>query len=172
VSDGRASEELPSVRLTESELREWGRRLGETLEVPVVLGLAGPLGAGKSVLARAIGEGAGVREPMPSPTFTLLQRYAATGGREVVHLDLYRLSSPEELWELGWAQIPGEDDIVLIEWPERAGALLSADHWLVTLALLSGEPELRRVDISRVGVPRDLATLPSPSPTVSPSAIR
>ena len=47
------------MRLTESELSQWGRRLGETLEVPIVLALAGPLGAGKSVLARAIGEGAG-----------------------------------------------------------------------------------------------------------------
>ena len=84
------------MRLTESELRQWGRRLGETIEAPVVLGLTGTLGAGKSVLARAIGEGAGVSDPMPSPTFTLLQRYAAGSGREVVHLDLYRLTAPEE----------------------------------------------------------------------------
>lgn len=148
------------MRLTESELRQWGRRLGETLECPVVLALAGPLGAGKSVLARAIGEGAGVREPMPSPTFTLLQRYGASRRREVVHLDLYRLSSPDELWELGWMQIPGDDDIVLIEWPERAGALLPADHWLITLTLPPGRPELRSVEISRVGEPRELGPVP------------
>jgi tRNA threonylcarbamoyladenosine biosynthesis protein TsaE len=146
--------------LTESELRQWGRRLGESLEVPVVIALAGPLGAGKSVLARAIGEGAGVGEPMPSPTFTLVQRYRASGGREVVHLDLYRLNAPEELWELGWMQIPGDHDIVLIEWPERAGHLLPADRWLVSLSVPPGEPHLRAVEVTRVGEPRALASFP------------
>ena len=114
------------MRLTESELRQWGRRLGESVEAPIVIVLAGRLGAGKSVLARAIAQGAGVVDPMPSPTFTLLQRYAASKNREVVHLDLYRLDSPDELWELGWMQIPAENDIVLVEWPERAGDLLPA----------------------------------------------
>lgn len=148
------------MRLTESELREWGLRIGETLEAPVVLALAGPLGAGKSVLARAIGEGAGVREPMPSPTFTLLQRYPASRGREVVHLDLYRLNTPDELWELGWMQIPGASDVVLVEWPERAGDLLTTDHWLVTLAVPAGRPDLREVQITRVGGPSALAAPP------------
>jgi tRNA threonylcarbamoyladenosine biosynthesis protein TsaE len=148
------------VRFTESELRQWGRRLGEALEVPVVIALAGPLGAGKSVLARAIGEGAGVHEAMPSPTFTLLQRYAASGAREVVHLDLYRLNAPEELWELGWMQIPGDHDIVLVEWPERAGHLLPSDHWLVSLSIPQGEPHLRTVDVTKVGEPGPLAPFP------------
>ena len=148
------------MRLTEAELRQWGRRLGESLEVPIVLALAGPLGAGKSVLARAIGEGAGVREPMPSPTFTLLQRYLASRGREVVHLDLYRLASSDELWELGWVQIPGDDDIVLIEWPDRAEGLLPPDHWVITLSLPLDQPELRSVEIRTVGEPRELGPLP------------
>ena len=148
------------MRLTETELRQWGRRLGESLEVPIVLALAGPLGAGKSVLARAIGEGAGVADPMPSPTFTLLQRYLASRGRAVVHLDLYRITSPDELWELGWTQIPGDDDIVLIEWPERAEGLLPADHWVITLSLPTDRPELRSVEIRPVGEPRELGPLP------------
>jgi tRNA threonylcarbamoyladenosine biosynthesis protein TsaE len=148
------------VRLTESELRQWGRRLGETLTAPVVLALAGPLGAGKSVLARAIGEGAGVTEPMPSPTFTLLQRYPGSGGREVVHLDLYRLTQPDELWELGWIQLPGERDLVLVEWPERAGSLLPADHWRIALAVPPSQSHLRDVEITRIGQPSELASFP------------
>jgi tRNA threonylcarbamoyladenosine biosynthesis protein TsaE len=148
------------VRLTESELRRWGRRLGEALEVPIVLGLTGTLGAGKSVLARAIGEGAGVTEPMPSPTFTLLQRYAAGADREVVHLDLYRLDAPEDLWELGWMQIPGERDIVLVEWPERAADLMPADHWRIGLATPPNQPHVRDVEIERVGDPLALPSFP------------
>jgi tRNA threonylcarbamoyladenosine biosynthesis protein TsaE len=148
------------VRFTESELRQWGRRLGEALEAPVVIALAGPLGAGKSVLARAIGEGAGVSEPMPSPTFTLVQRYPASDDLEVVHLDLYRLDAPEELWELGWMQLPGDHDIVLIEWPERAGHLLPADHWLVSLSVPPGQPHLRAVEVTEIGDPRAHAPFP------------
>ena len=64
---------------------------------------------------------------------------------------------PDELWELGWMQIPGDDDVVLIEWPERAGNLLPADHWLVTLAVPPGQPHLRIVEIEPVGDPPALA---------------
>jgi tRNA threonylcarbamoyl adenosine modification protein YjeE len=95
-----------SVRLDEESLVRWGARIGETVTAPVLLALVGPLGAGKSVLARAVGEGAGVRQPMPSPSFNLLFRYSAFDGLEVVHLDLYRLERPDELWELSTP--PGE----------------------------------------------------------------
>jgi tRNA threonylcarbamoyladenosine biosynthesis protein TsaE len=148
------------VRLTEEELRRWGTRLGETLEPPAVLALSGALGAGKSVLARAIGAGAGVHEAMPSPTYTLVQRYAAGSARQLVHLDLYRIESPDELWELGWAQLPGDDDLVLIEWPERAGAHLPRDHWRIELATPPDRPDLRDVEVVRVGMPPELAPFP------------
>ena len=58
------------MRLDEASLARWGERIGETVETPVVLGLKGELGAGKSVLARAIGKGAGVSAAMPSPSFS------------------------------------------------------------------------------------------------------
>ncbi len=148
------------MRLSEAELRQWGRRIGETIEPPAVLALSGQLGAGKSVLARAIGAGAGVREVMPSPTYTLVQRYPADGGRTLVHLDLYRIESPDEIWELGWAQLPGEADIVVVEWPERAGDLLPRDHWLIQLTTPESQPDLREVEVSRVGAPHDLVPFP------------
>jgi tRNA A37 threonylcarbamoyladenosine biosynthesis protein TsaE len=57
-------------------------------------------------------------------------------------------------------QIPGDHDIVLIEWPERAGHLLPADRWLVSLSVPPGEPHLRAVEVTRVGEPRALASFP------------
>ncbi|TVR66952.1 MAG: tRNA (adenosine(37)-N6)-threonylcarbamoyltransferase complex ATPase subunit type 1 TsaE, partial [Gemmatimonadales bacterium] len=84
--------------LTERELVKWGMTLGRDMDVPIFLGLRGQLGAGKSVLARAIARGAGVEGAMPSPTFNLLFRYPAGEGVQVVHMDLYRLRDPEELW--------------------------------------------------------------------------
>jgi tRNA threonylcarbamoyladenosine biosynthesis protein TsaE len=148
------------MRLSEAELRRWGSRIGETIEAPAFLALAGPLGAGKSVLARAVGAGAGVQEPMPSPTFTLLQRYPASRGRRVSHFDLYRIDSPDELWELGWSELPESDEIVLVEWPERAGSLLPEDHWLIELSTPVGWPLLRDIEVTRVGSPPDLSAFP------------
>ena len=148
------------MRLDEAGLVRWGERLGETLKTPAVLGLVGPLGAGKSVLARAVGAGAGVRQAMPSPSFNLLFRYPGGAGREVVHLDLYRLTESEELWELGWAELGAEGEILLVEWPDRAGELMPPDHWVIELSIPPGKPKFRDVSAKRVGDPPELAAFP------------
>lgn len=118
-----------SAMLTERELTAWGERIGREAEPPLFLALRGDLGAGKSTLARAIARGAGVDGEVPSPTFNLLFRYRSPRGVEIAHLDLYRLEDPAEVWELGWGELPGPREIVLVEWPERAEALLPADRW-------------------------------------------
>lgn len=148
------------MRLDEGELVRWGTSIGAVVTSPVVIGLSGPLGAGKSVLARAIGAGAGVTQPMPSPSYTLVQHYEGAEGRRVVHLDLYRISSQDELAELGWSDLGAADEIVLIEWPERAGELLPLEHWLICLEVPEGEPLLRDIEVRRVGTPPALAPFP------------
>ena len=148
------------MRLDETELMRWGRTIGEEVDAPVVIGLAGPLGAGKSVLARAIGLGAGVTTAMPSPTYNLFLRYPGRSDRSVAHLDLYRLGDPDEVWELGWSELPAPDEIVLVEWPERALSLMPRDHWVVTLTVPEGEPMLRDLSVDRVGDPPPLPAFP------------
>ena len=97
-----------------------------------VIGLAGPLGVGKTRLARAFIERlAGAGEEVPSPTFTLVQTYE-TGRAPVWHFDLYRLERPEDAWELGIEEAFA-DGIALIEWPERLGALMPAERLDVAL---------------------------------------
>ena len=147
------------ARLDEAMLVRWGRGIGARVERPVTIALEGPLGAGKSVLARAIGAGAGVDEPMPSPTYNLVFRYAARSG-SVVHFDLYRVVAPDELWELGWSELGREAEIVLVEWPERAGPHLPDDRWVVELSVAEGAPSLRNVTCRRVGDP---PALPPPT---------
>ena len=142
--------------LDEERLVRWGRRIGREVEPPAFLALSGPLGAGKSVLARAVARGAGVEGAVPSPTFNLLFRYSASGGREVVHLDLYRVDDPSELRELGWDELGAPGEIVLVEWAERAGRRLPPDRWDVTLALVPGRPDAREVSVERVGNPCEL----------------
>ena len=148
------------MRLDEIELGRWGERIGGTVEPPVVIALEGPLGAGKSVLARAIGRGAGVTDAMPSPSHNLLFRYATPFGRDVVHLDLYRIDTPDEVWELGWAQLGADSEIVLVEWAERAERLMPSDYWIVRLRVPDEEPLLRDIEVRRVGSPSELPGFP------------
>jgi len=104
-------------------------RVGADVERPAWFALHGDLGAGKSVLARAIARGAGVTAPMPSPTFNLVFQYEDRNGTLIWHLDLYRLTGEEDVVELGWWDLGADDEIVLVEWPERAASLHPADRW-------------------------------------------
>jgi tRNA threonylcarbamoyladenosine biosynthesis protein TsaE len=156
------------VRLSEPALVAWGKRLGALAPRPAFFALRGELGAGKSVLARAIARGAGVEGPMPSPTYNLLFRYEADDGVTVSHLDLYRLSREEEVWELGWSELGLGDEIVMVEWPERAAALLPPRRWEIVLEHVEPEgaagaagAELREVTVRALGGAHEL---PAPEP--------
>jgi tRNA threonylcarbamoyl adenosine modification protein YjeE len=148
------------VILSERDLARWGECIGMAVEVPVFIGLRGALGAGKSVLARAVARGAGAKGPMPSPTFNLVFRYPAARGIQVVHMDLYRVRDPAELWELGWEELGAEAELVLVEWPERAGDLLPRDRWDVDLTTPAGMLDQREVQVARVGGPSHLPGFP------------
>ena len=129
------------VAVTESELRSWGERLGRAVSAPLAIAISGEVGAGKTTLAQAICRGAGVREFVTSPTFALVQRYDGAHF-PVYHIDLYRLTAPEELVNIGWDDVFRDDALVLIEWPERAGERLPDD-------LLHVELEYHPTDASR-----------------------
>ena len=109
------------------------------------LTLAGDLGAGKTTLASAILRGAGVSEAVTSPTYAVVQRSTTTAGVPVHHADLYRLRGPHELAAIGWEELLASPGIVLVEWPERAGALLPADRRDIAVAHLPGDPARRRL---------------------------
>ncbi|MDE2773799.1 MAG: tRNA (adenosine(37)-N6)-threonylcarbamoyltransferase complex ATPase subunit type 1 TsaE [Gemmatimonadota bacterium] len=149
--------------LSEPDLVRWGERIGREVLPPLVVALRGPLGAGKSVLARAVARGAGVRGPLPSPTFNLVFRYR-TPTSEVVHLDLFRIRDPDELPELGWDELGAPGEIVLVEWPERAGDRLPEHRWEVGLSMPKGVAPLRGVTVRKVGDPPALPPLPVEPP--------
>lgn len=144
------------VLLDQEALERWGRRIGAEVRAPVFLCLRGELGAGKSVLARAVARGAGVEGTLPSPTYNLQFRYPARGERTVVHMDLYRLEDPDELAALGWEELGAPGEIVLVEWPTRAGDALPVDRWEVTLEAPRPGSPLRRVSLRAVGHPSPL----------------
>ena len=108
-----------------------------------VIGLCGALGSGKTAFARAFIRARLDRdaEEVPSPTFTLVQLYEDAAGT-IWHFDLYRLSAPEEAYELG-IEDAFAGAIALIEWPEKLGAMMPAD-WL-EVHLAPGEDEEARI---------------------------
>ncbi|HST07811.1 MAG TPA: tRNA (adenosine(37)-N6)-threonylcarbamoyltransferase complex ATPase subunit type 1 TsaE [Gemmatimonadaceae bacterium] len=130
------------LRLTEDELRHWGEELGRSASAPLIVTLTGELGVGKTTLARAICRGYGVEEEVTSPTYALIHEYRAPRSA-VFHIDLYRLDSAEQLTNLGWDEIVSSRALVLIEWPERAGARLPEDHLPIDLDYVEGDPARR-----------------------------
>jgi tRNA threonylcarbamoyladenosine biosynthesis protein TsaE len=116
-----------------------GAALACRLGVGDVVALRGELGAGKTELARAIIRAASGDEALtvPSPTFTLAETYDTPPG-PIWHFDLYRLDSPEQVWELGFEEALA-GGISLIEWPERIGPLLPTNRLDVTLGITRGE---------------------------------
>jgi tRNA threonylcarbamoyladenosine biosynthesis protein TsaE len=138
--------DLPDLDATEA----LGRRLAALARPRDVILLDGQIGAGKSSLARAlIRAKLGPLEEVPSPTFTLVQVYEAD-GIEIWHSDLYRLTHPDEVWELGLDDA-FQKAICLVEWPDRLGDHVPPDALVVRLAA-AGEGRTAAISGGRSGL--------------------
>jgi tRNA threonylcarbamoyladenosine biosynthesis protein TsaE len=126
-----------------------GAAIADALRPGEAVCLSGPLGAGKSTLARALVRAlTAADEEVPSPTFTLVQFYE---GRRlnIAHFDLYRLTDADEAYEIGLDEAMDEGAAV-IEWPERLGGRLPPDRLDIELEL-SDDAEARRVRLTPHG---------------------
>lgn len=141
------------IRLTrgEAETREFARTLAAACGPGAVWALSGDLGAGKTRFVQGLCDGLGVRAAVCSPTFAIANEYGGDGGSpRLVHLDLYRLSGPDELESIGWDDYIDSGDTLAVEWPERAGRFLPSRRTArVSIERVSdGDPETRRISFA------------------------
>src|ERR1700722_3683348 len=135
----------------EADTARLGAAIGAELKRHEAVCLTGPLGAGKSTLARGLIQSlAGAAIEVPSPTFTLVQAYE-TSALTLAHFDLYRLAKPEDVVELGLDEALDEGAAV-IEWPDKLGHHLPHDRLDVELHI---DGEARRARLTPHGVWED-----------------
>ncbi|MBE3588317.1 MAG: tRNA (adenosine(37)-N6)-threonylcarbamoyltransferase complex ATPase subunit type 1 TsaE [Thermoanaerobacteraceae bacterium] len=125
------------------ETEDFGRLLGNLLVPGDVLCLYGDLGAGKTTLARGIARGLGVGGPVTSPTFNLIHEY--DGRLPFYHMDVYRLSGTEDMFDLGYDEYFYGRGVTLVEWAERVSEVLPGERLDIYLEAYSGEPDWREI---------------------------
>lgn len=116
----------------EAAMMSLGAQLARHVSGPGLIYLQGDLGAGKSTLARGFIKAQGYMGHVKSPTYTLIEPYPLS-DRTIYHLDLYRLSDPEELEFIGIRDIFGDNSICLVEWPEKGNGFLPGADLLITI---------------------------------------
>jgi len=124
--------EAPCFSLSEAATESLGETLGRGINAPAVLALCGELGAGKTAFTRGLARGLDVSERVTSPTFALVHEYA--GRLPLFHFDLYRLTGPDDLFDIGWEDYLARDGVIVVEWSERAGDALPRDATVITIA--------------------------------------
>lgn len=117
--------DLPAVVRIENEaaMNAFAAKLAQQVQPPCIIYLQGELGAGKTTLTRGFLRALGYEGKVKSPTFTLIESYDID-NHKVFHVDLYRLTSPDELEFLGLGEYFTEESIGIIEWPERGEGFL------------------------------------------------
>ena len=95
-----------------------GQALGKLLMPGTILAYEGDLGAGKTAFTRGLARGLGASEPVTSPTYTIVNEYLS-GRIPLFHFDMYRLSSADDLWDIGWEDYLDRGGVCAVEWSEN-----------------------------------------------------
>lgn len=139
---------------SERETREVAAQQARGLRQGDIVALYGELGAGKTQFVKGLCEGLQVADHVASPTFVLLHRYRGrdvTGNDVVIHhLDLYRITSAEEILDLGYEEIFFGNAITIVEWADRLGSLLPPERLDIRLDHGTREDD-RQINVVRVG---------------------
>lgn len=133
-------------KITISSLQELDNAAARFLELAggnTVIAFSGELGAGKTTFIQAICRNLGVEVEVNSPTFSLVNEYFTPEGNSIFHFDLYRIETPEELFDMGYEEYFYSGSLCLIEWPEKAKKLIPENALWVKIEI--GENEARQL---------------------------
>ena len=132
------------------ETQALGQKLASRLAPGDVIAYFGDLGAGKTAFTRGLAQGLGITDPVTSPTYTIVNEYLS-GRIPLFHFDMYRLSSSDELFDIGWEDYLSRGGVCAVEWSENVEDALQ-DALRVTIEKDADEPDTRHITIT--GGPR------------------
>ncbi len=131
---------------SESETEALGARLASSLPGGSVVAMYGDLGAGKTAFVRGMARGLGLACRVSSPTFTIVNEYL--GERELIHFDMYRIASADELFDIGWEDYLNRGAICAVEWSENVQDAFFGDE--VTVRIEKQGDTARKITIEGV----------------------
>ncbi len=127
-----------------AETENAGKCLAEKIRPGTVIAMRGGLGAGKTAFVRGFAAAMGVSDRVTSPTFTIVNEYS--GKIPIFHFDMYRLSSSDELFEIGWEDYISQNGVCIVEWSENTDDIFDSSTVSVTIEKLSDSD--RKITVS------------------------
>ena len=141
------------VTQSPAETENLGAALAERLQPGTVIAYTGDLGAGKTAFTRGLARGLGYREPVTSPTYTIVNEYL--GGRlPLFHFDMYRLASSDDLWDIGWEDYLERGGVCAVEWSENVS---DAMEGAVRVSIAKVDDDTRDIAIEGGGAYENLS---------------
>ena len=135
-----------------AETEAVGAAMARVLTPGTVIAYRGDLGAGKTAFTRGLARGLGCREPVTSPTYTIVNEYLS-GRLPLFHFDMYRLGSSEDLFDIGWEDYLDRGGVCAVEWSEQVDDALPPETVLVRLARHPQDPSWRIITIEGARLP-------------------
>ena len=126
------------------ETEQVGEKLGKRLQPGTILAYEGDLGAGKTAFTRGLARGLGAAEQVTSPTYTIVNEYLS-GRLPLFHFDMYRLSSADDLWDIGWEDYLDRGGVCAVEWSEN---VRDAMEGAITVRIQKLGEESRKITIT------------------------
>ena len=148
-----ADREWNGITRSADETRDIGTAIGRVIAPGTLVLLIGQLGAGKTTFTQGIADGLGVTAYTKSPSFVLVNEYQ--GRLPLIHMDLYRIDEPAEVWELGLDDYLGRDGVVAVEWADRATSIFPPDRLEIRIDYVSDSE--RRLTATAAGPLSELA---------------
>ena len=143
------SKKINIKTLSADETRQLGQKIGTLIKLPLIIALRGDLGSGKTAFVQGLAKGLEVPDGyyITSPTFTLINEYP--GRMSLVHVDLYRLESIDDLEDLGLDELLYGQAVIAIEWAEKLTGRQPAEQLLVTMEII--DDECRKLTLDATG---------------------